>query len=139
MLEYLWSAEFEDGHVIDQPSDDRYSKHDDSSEWNPSSFRDIQEYDKSPLVEFSLVSANGESVMFVNLKSGDFYINGSYFRLEKTSEEINNRDLIYFRTNQKNLMTGEQRVVSYNFGYKGKDSTGHTVEKLITIGAEHGE
>ena len=55
-LDWLWTACFydekkiaEDGNdrnaytYIKQPPDDRYSKHDDSADWNPSSYRDFLE------------------------------------------------------------------------------------------------
>ena len=43
-LDWKWEARFLDGKVITQPDDDKYSKHDDSKEWNPSSYRDFLDY-----------------------------------------------------------------------------------------------
>ena len=42
-MKYKWVARFKKK-TISQPSDDRYSKYDPKSEYNPSSFRDFLDY-----------------------------------------------------------------------------------------------
>ena len=42
-MKYKWIANFKKKAII-QPDDDRYSKYDPEAEWNPSSFRDFQDY-----------------------------------------------------------------------------------------------
>ncbi len=138
-LKYLWTAAFEDGHIISQPADDRYSKHDDTAEWNPSAFRDVQEYSESPLSAFALSFVGKPNDGFsVFLRNGLFFIDADFmskfFKLEKPGEDIINRKLIYYRTRTANMVTGEQKIESYTFGYQGfNKTTGKTVEKTITI------
>lgn len=132
ILEYHWKATFYDGHVIEQPENDRYSKHDDTKEHNPSAFRDILDYlEVSPVRLFSLHGKNGE-IYAVNLETAEFFINGSRVSLEQPNEMLVNRKLIYYRTKQANLNTGEVSVVSYSFGYEGK-IYGKVVKKVVTI------
>lgn len=133
MFKYLWQARFKDGHVIKQPPDDRYSKHVDGAEYNPSAFRDIVEYlDKSPMVMFSL--ENDREACAVNLEDGEFFINGTVLKLERPLEELVDRQVIYFRTMRIDNKTNRQIVYAYNFGYKGTDpESGKVIEKIITI------
>lgn len=131
MLKYLWEARFEDGHVIQQPEDDKYSKHNDSLPQNPSAFRDILDYQKkSPLSLFALIRQEDNSVSAVSLKSGMFYINNTAFRLEQ--HPLNNRKLIYYRTQVGDLQTGESQTITFNFGYEGTNGT-KVEKKVITI------
>lgn len=134
-LKYLWRARFENGGAIDQPEDDRYSKHDDEAEHNPSAFRDILDYEKvSPLVWFELNGVGMEEKDYaVNLVHGVFVIDGNAIYLEQPNEELRDRKLIYFRTMRKNLMTGEVECVAYNYGYEGKDDKGRVIKKVVTI------
>lgn len=135
MLKYLWQAEFEDGKHIDQPENDRYSKYNPEAAYNPSAFRDILDYEKiSPLRSFTLRSHDSLGKVYgVDLKTGEFFIEGAMIKLERPLEELRNRRLIYFRTMRANMVTHEQGVYAYNFGYKGKDKNGKVVEKVITI------
>lgn len=138
MFKYRWTAEFEDASFITQPEDDRYSKHDDNAEWNPSSFRDIQEHD-GILRYFSLFNKSQDTYtidlytgIFTVVKNGDCSTEME-FSLERPLEELSDRELIYFRTMRMNMQTGEQYIHAYNFGYKGKDKDGNVVEKVITV------
>lgn len=128
-LNKLWEAYFEDGHYIYQPADDRYSKHDDTAEWNPSAFRDVLEYD-SPVKGFAL------GRWTVDLQTGLFYDNeASPFSLEATP--LTNRKLIYFRETQQDFNMdgegGEPYVVRYAIGYEGKNDKGKIEKKVIYI------
>lgn len=135
MLKYLWIAEFDDGKHINQPEDDRYSKFNPEADYNPSAFRDILDYEKiSPLRFFTLRSSIFHDKIYgVDLKTGEFLIEGAMIKLERPLEELRDRQLIYFRTMRANMVTHEQGVYAYNFGYKGKDKDGKVVEKVITI------
>jgi hypothetical protein len=99
-LKYLWTARFKDGHIISQPKDDHYSKHNDTADWNPSAFRDIQEYQKAPLISFELVNTSIErDRTAVLLDDGSFvHLGNTSFKLEKPGEDIVDRKLIYYRT-----------------------------------------
>ena len=131
-LTMLWSVVFQDGYIIDQPEDDRYSKHDDNAEWNPSAFRDIIDYEeKSPIGWFHLLA--DKHIYAVNLQTGVFSIDGQEFKLD---DDDATRKLIYFRTMEKNNVDGqwqEPSVVSYNFGYEYKNKSGRTVKRIITL------
>ena len=134
MLKYLWEATYEDGHLLRQPVDDKYSKHDSSAEHNPSSFRDLQEYEqKSPLQFFALIG-HDRQVYAVNIETGEFFINGSVFMLDQPLEELADRKVIYYRTQRMNMETGEQYTYAYNFGYEGKHpESGKIVKRIVTI------
>ena len=132
MLKYLWTAIFEDGHRIDQPIDDHYSKHDPSQAHNPSSFRDILDYqEKSPVIEFSL---NSDTAHYgVNIKTGEFNIQDTIIHLEQPLLNLADRKLIYYRTMRYDMITKERTIYAYNFGYEGKDCDGKIIKKVITI------
>lgn len=119
-----------------QPPDDKYSKHDDSKEYNPSSFRDVIEYsEKSPIWAFAIFNPDDENDYFsVRLSDGMFCAGNKEFTLQRPGDKIVDKQIIYYRTMQANMQTGEQRCVAYNIGYKGKDvATGRTTEKVITV------
>lgn len=134
MLKYLWEAAYKDGHKIQQPLDDKYSKHDNSAEYNPSSFRDLLDYcEQSPLRFFALIG-HDKQVYAVNLETGEFFFNGTIFMLDQPLEELENRKIIYYRTHRMNIETGEQYTYAYNFGYEGKHpKSGKIVKRIITI------
>ena len=138
-LKYRWTAYFEDGKVMEQPEDDRYSKHDDTAEYNPSSFRDLLEYEeKSKLIYFDI--NDGTFAYGVDMPSGRFGINGTWFSLE-TDESLAKRKLIYWRGVQKDdklhangeVAEGEPYVYAYFFGYTGINSKGERVQKVVRI------
>lgn len=130
-FKYLWAAYFADGHIINQPQDDKYSKHDPEAEYNPSSFRDILDYEKkSKLVYFTLGNFS------LDLKYGSISMGEDTreFTLDQPAEELIDRKLIYYRTKRANLETGEQYIYAYNFGYEGKHpETGKIMKKVVTI------
>ena len=134
MLKYLWEATFKDGHIINQPLDDRYSKHDDTAEHNPSAFRDLLDYiEKSPLEFFALVGRDRQ-IFAVHLDTGEFFVNGGVFALDQPLEELLDRKIIYYRTQRMNLETSEQFTYAYNFGYEGKHpESGKIVKRIITV------
>lgn len=133
-LKYTWYASFEDGHLLTQPDDDKYSKHKDGADWNPSSFRDILDYEeKSRLQTFSIVS-DGDYEIYMNLVTGEFAIDGNSFRLDKKGDTVK-RKLIFFRDVEQNFVDGvaqEPEVVAYNIGYEYKEN-GKNVKRIITI------
>jgi len=128
-LKYLWTVVFEDGHIISQPADDHYSKHDDTAEWNPSAFRDIQDYDRSTVSMFSVGPYQ------VSLKMGLFRNDfDNDYSLE--DEPLIDRKLIYYREMQQDNVDGsisEPYVVRYAIGYEGKNSKGKIEKKVIYV------
>lgn len=135
MFYYLWTAIFADGTHIHQPPDDRYSKHDDTAEYNPSAFRDIlDKMQESKLVGFDLSSTDGHHRCYLDMLSRSFYIDGNLIWLERPGEELTDIKLIYFRTMESSSVNPEPHVIAYNFGYAGIDSkSGRSVEKVITL------
>lgn len=94
-LKYLWSAIFQDGTQIDQPADDRYSKHDDKAEGNPSAFRDVLDKQKeSKLVLFGLADAiTKDLVIAVNLTNGQFITESITFDAHPQNLDLSDKEL----------------------------------------------
>jgi len=134
MFKYTWEARFENDGVMVQPDDDRYSKHVDGAEHNKSSFQDLLDYEKiSPLRIFTLKSAQGDTFA-IDLKSGEFFMNGVTFKLDQPLEELTDRKLIFYRTMRMGMISREQYVYAYNFGYKGnRPGSDKIVKKVVTI------
>lgn len=134
-LKYLWSGIFANGKVIDQPADDRYSKHVEGAEWNPSAFRDLQDY--QGICNLHIFQLNGEDQRHsVDLRSGQFTVNRQHFFMD--DNDINSeRKLIFYRVVQHHNNDGvweeDPIVVGYKFGYEYKNSKGRNVEKVIII------
>jgi len=128
----LWEAFFNDGHSIQQPADDRYSKHDDSSGYNPSAFRDIQDYEKKAALTIFILGD-----VQVSLSEGFFIINGVPVFLE--DEPLTDRKLIYYRVMETSWTDGlqtEPKILKYAVGYEGKNSKGKVEKKVIYIDGE---
>lgn len=134
MLKYLFEATFKDGHMIRQPIDDKYSKHEEGAEHNLSSFTDVLDYaKKSPVDIFALVG-HDRQIYAVSLETGEFFINGSVIMLDQPLEELQDRKLIYFRTRRANLQSGDVQTYAYNFGYEGKHpESGKILKRIVTI------
>lgn len=136
-LKFLWSAYFEDGRIIHQPADDRYSKHVEGSEYNPSAFRDVLEYsEKSPLMQFALHGIEG--LYAVHLRDGVFATSydrpGAEYSLEDTP--LTDRKVIFFRQVRQEFIDGEAqppKVARYCLGYEGKNAEGKVEKKVIYI------
>lgn len=134
-LKYNWSAIFVDGHIIVQPEDDRYSKHDDAADHNPSAFRDILDYqESSPIKLFILDDGDDSEAVYLNLLDGTFALGGFPFKLDH--EGSIDRKLIFFRNVAQDYVDGaaqEPRVESYTVGYEYKNKDGKNVKRMITI------
>lgn len=133
-LDYLWTAYFDDETIIEQPEDDRYSKHDESAEWNPSAFRDVTEkIDNGASVDLFVLYGDGV-VHTVDLVHGKFTIDGNEIELE--NDCTTQRKLIYYRNVEKDWIDGVEqnpRIVGYSFGYEYKDEKGRVQKKVITL------
>lgn len=142
-LKYLWTAYFKDNAAISQPADDRYSKHIEGAEHNPSAFRDVLDYaEKILLVGFML--SDGERFYYVDLVRAEFVIGfhndmkfnigDSKFHLEDTP--LTDRKVIFFRQVRQDYIDGaaqEPYVARYCFGYEGKNAQGNVEKKVIYI------
>lgn len=153
-LKYLWTGYFDDGKVLEQPEDDRYSKHDDAADHNPTAFRDLLDYcSKANLIYFDI--NDGTFAYGVDLPTGNFGINGTWFNIEDQDEPLSDRKIVFWRevlkkTHISREKTGEQNekgedlyrdvivedepyVNAYYFGYKGKNAKGKEVVKTIRV------
>jgi len=135
-FKYLWSAEFDDGHIIRQPADDRYSKHIDGAEWNPSAFRDVVEYGETHnLTAFVLANSDLSDIFMIDLLNGDFRVNGIDFSLE--DEPLKDRKIVFWREMYQNQTLGEELqapfVNRYILGYEGFNSENKKEQKVIYI------
>jgi len=133
-LKYLFIAAFEDGHLFEQPEDDRYSKHVEGAEHNFSSFTDVQDYAKtSPIASFGI--EGGGNVVAVNLQTGEWHINGLTY--SHNEEDVDGkRKLVYYRIVDWVTVDGVTQdpvIAGYCIGYEYKNSKGKTVKRIITI------
>lgn len=144
-LKYLWTAYFEDGKVLEQPADDRYSGYVEGAEHNFSSFKDLTDYEKkAKLIYFDINDgsfAYGIDFAYgVDVPSRRFGINGTWFSLPE-EEPLEDIRLEYFRTvkrddqlmNDGTIVEGEPEIEYYNFGYSGKNAKGERILKTIRI------
>lgn len=135
-LNYLWTAYLDNEEVIEQPENDHYSKHNESSEWNPSAFRDVQDRLDGG-IKVDLFVLHGDGVFHtVDLVHGKFTIDGTEIELGNESDRASERKLIYYRTVEKDWIDGveqEPRIVGYSFGYEYKDTKDRVQKKVITL------
>ena len=146
-LKYRWVACFKDK-MIKQPADDRYSKHNPDREWNPSSFRDFQDYfDEHPedLQQFSLWSDNdayfidfsreGHPVI-KQIRKGKNWACDKEVILSREKRRLSDIRIIYYRKMEmqiKNGLASSPKVVGYVLGYQGLDDNGNNRQKIITV------
>ena len=135
-LDFLWTAYLDNEEVIEQPEDDHYSKHDESAEWNPSAFRDVQDrIDQGVKVDLFVLAGDGV-IHTVDLVHGRFTVDGTELELGDETDRATDRKLIYYRTVEKDWIDGveqEARIVAYSFGYEYKDSKDRVQKKVITL------
>jgi hypothetical protein len=140
---YLFTAEFEDGHVIHQTQED-------AAKIDPTKgqFCDVQEYEKtSPLVLFTLTVQPEQFIELpqvetcaVFLGSGAFNINGAWFypyRTDRTDmENYENFRIIYLRNNTIHMTNDGselQHLVGYTLGWQ-TTYEGENVQRIMKIG-----
>ena len=144
-FDWLWQARFHDGNVIVQPKDDKYSKHDDSKDWNPSSFRDFLDYfnnNKNNLSSFGIVNWKKQEVVVVRFDKTEIrvfsYKDGDKETtlIKREKPMLEDPQPIYFRKMQNKAVNGkfgEPEVVSYHIGYQGRDKSGKNIQFIYDI------
>lgn len=141
-LKYLWVAYFSSQDVLVQPEDDRYSKHDDAAEHNPSAFRDIldREAKGMRLNSFHLMPSDDDRSLIeysVNLLSGLFTIAGRTFSVHGQNVVPADLKLIFFREVRQETIGGiprERYISRYFLGWEGRDLvTGDKIKHTIGI------
>ena len=145
-FKYLWRANFAKKTITQHPMD-LYSKHNPEAEWNPSSFRDFQDYfDNHPdeLISFQLVGK--DKVYTVDVTRGWCPIiycdeesrwgNNIHTLLHREKRPLRDVRIIYYRNVENTIVDGvfgEPRVVGYVLGYQGIDKNGNSRKKMITV------
>lgn len=146
-FKYLWRANFRKK-VITQHPQDLYSKHDPKAEYNPSSFRDFQDYfdeHKSELDMFGLWSdkdcylvdftKDGHPTIKM-IKKGKYWAGDKEIILRREKRELSDIRPIYYRQMENTIVDGvfgEPRVLGYVLGYQGIDKNGNSRKKMITV------
>lgn len=147
-FKYLWRANFIKK-VITQHPEDKYSGYNPDAEWNPSSFRDFQNYfDKHPgeLLSFQLVGKDKVKVYTVDLTrtwSPIIYCDeegrwGSekHTVIYKEKRPLKDVRIIYYRSMEATIVNGvagEPVVKNYVLGYQGIDENGCCRKKMISV------
>lgn len=146
-LKYRWLAAFNRKHIA-QPADDKYSKHNPEAEWNPSSFRDFQDYfdeHENELQTFELWSDDDMyRVDFSDMSKPviKHTIKGHNWASDKTSilhrekRPLHDVRVIYYRKMQMTIKNGQAsspEVLGYVIGYQGLDENGNNRQKSITV------
>lgn len=146
-MKYKWIANFKKKAII-QPDDDRYSKYDPEAEWNPSSFRDFQDYfdeHRDELVGFSLISGDdaysvdftkeGHPTIKKKVK-GKNCASDKEVILSREKRALSDIRVIYYRKMEmtiKNGLASSPEVLGYVLGYQGLDENGNNRQKTITV------
>lgn len=144
-LKYKWVARFKNK-VIRQPDDDRYSKFCPEAEWNPSAFRDFQDYfdgHKDELETFELISKNerymvdfrGSKPIVTNTTTTRWGYN-KHSVLHREKRDLSDVRVIYYRKMQLVIKDGQAsspEVLGYVLGYQGNDANGNNRQKTIYI------
>ena len=143
-LDWRWQAIFynenledDDAVFITQPEDDRYSKHDDNADWNPSSYRDFLDYfkgHKDELYQFRLFNKNTNSEVVVDFSD----LNKPYIIGEATLYDgyLANAQPVYYRKMKNeaiNGVFGEPQVQSYVVGFQGQLENGKNFQHTIEV------
>jgi hypothetical protein len=142
----MWRATFKDK-VIRQHPEDRYSKYKPGAEYNPSSFRDFQEYfDKHPgeLNKFELIGDNAVATVDLTrpwapvIYLDEYGKYGSHKKtiIHKEKRPLKDVRIIYYRNTQATIVDGqmgEPSVQSYVLGYQGLDDSGNCRKKMISV------
>ena len=145
-FKYLWRANFLKKTITQHP-EDKYSRFDPDAEWNPSSFRDFQNYfdgHSGELISFELVGE--DKVYTVDLTRAwcpIIYVDekgrwGSekHTLLHREKRPLRDVRIIYYRnmeTTINNGLVGEPRVLGYVIGYQGLDEKGNSRKKEIVV------
>lgn len=146
-LKYRWVALFKKK-MIKQPLDDKYSKHDPTAEWNPSSFRDFQDYfdeHQNELEQFSLWSDDDMYMVDLTREGHPVIkrmVKGKNWACDKVDimsrekRKLSDVRIIYYRKMELKVINGQAsspEVVGYVLGYQGIDKNGNNRQKTITV------
>ena len=145
-FKYLWRANFIKKSITQHP-EDKYSRHNPDAEWNPSSFRDFQNYfdhHSGELVSFELVGEDATYTVDLNrpwcpiiyADERGRWGNDKHTLIHREKRPLTNVRIIYYRKMEATIENGqmsEPRVASYVIGYQGLDANGNNRQKTITV------
>lgn len=146
-LKYRWIAIFKKK-MIKQPLDDKYSKHDPTAEWNPSSFRDFQDYfdeHQNDLELFHLISDDADYAVdltdpgrpkILETRRGSHWGADKTVILHREKRPLSDVRIIYYRKMELKVINGQTsspEVLCYVLGYQGTDKNGNNRQKTITV------
>lgn len=145
-FKYLWRANFIKKTITQHP-DDKYSRHNPDAEWNPSSFRDFQNYfdgHSGELVSFELVGKDKKYTVdlarqwcpIIYLDEKGRWGSEKHTLLHREKRPLRDVRIIYYRnmeTTINNGLAGEPRVLGYVIGYQGLDEKGNSRKKEIVV------
>lgn len=146
-MRYRWIAIFKD-RIIQQPEDDKYSKYNPDAEWNPSSFRDFQDYfdeHNNELVSFGIWGDDKAYVVHFpsdcepyieEVIKGDNWGGDKFAIVHRENEPLSDIRVIYYRRMEleiKGCDVGSPRVLGYCIGYQGIDKNGNNRQKILDV------
>ena len=145
-FKYLWRTNFLKKTITQHP-EDKYSRYNPDAEWNPSSFRDFQNYfDKhsEELVSFELVSKDVNYTVdltrpwcpMIYVDERGRWGSEKHNLIHREKRPLTNVRIIYYRNMETTIVdgvVGEPRVLSYTLGYQGIDKNGNNRQKTITV------
>lgn len=145
-FKYLWRANFIKKTITQHP-EDKYSGYKPDAEWNPSSFRDFQNYfdnHSGELVSFELVSKDATYTVdltrpwcpMIYVDERGRWGSEKHTLIHREKRPLRDVRIIYYRNMENTIVDGvfgEPRVVGYVLGYQGIDKNGNSRKKMITV------
>lgn len=145
-FKYLWRAVFQKKTITQHP-EDKYSRHNPDAEWNPSSFRDFQNYfdgHSGELTRFELVGKDTTYTVdltrpwcpIIYVDERGRWGSEKHTLIHREKRPLRDVRVIYYRkmeVDAKDGKLGEPRVVGYCLGYQGLDANGANRQKVVTV------
>ena len=145
-FKYLWRANFIKKSITQHP-EDKYSRHNPNAEWNPSSFRDFQNYfehHSGELTSFELVGDDRTYTVdlsrpwcpIIYCDEQGRWGTEKHTLIHREKRPLTNVRIIYYRKMAATIVDGqmgEPQVQGYVIGYQGLDANGNNRQKVITV------
>lgn len=145
-FKYLWRANFIKKTITQHP-EDKYSGHNPDAEYNPSSFRDFQNYfdgHSGELISFELVGKDKKYTVdltrpwcpVIYCDEEGRWGSEKHTLIHREKRPLRDVRIIYYRNMEATIVDGvfgEPRVVGYVLGYQGLDGNGNSRKKMITV------
>ena len=145
-FKYLWRAVFLKKTITQHP-EDKYSRHNPDAEWNPSSFRDFQNYfdgHSGELIRFELVGKDATYTVdltrpwcpMIYVDERGRWGSEKHTLIHREKRPLRDVRIIYYRNMENTIVDGvfgEPRVLGYVIGYQGIDENGNSRKKMITV------